>query len=708
MSSNGSRAARHLRADTAALLAESESAFAAQFSKFKGAVRRSKAVSSLNGHQLAWRREAAQIAKQRKQLEGEVDAIITGMAADKTVCDEDVSADVSLASHMRDLSDTRVAMQHETQASARELQAAVRRARALLKAARQQKAQESGERKALIKKPASSKKKSVGFAVPHAPTAERESDPASTSAATASPLSSLLSSFIARVSIDQQQLAAEERNLVEQLSLMQSSLQRFEAPIEEDQTETTPSDEATGAEEIDGTQDSLQATSSLSPTFLTATATTTLSPRTRRTYRSTTTLLANSPFPSIPDPDPSLLTLPAADLDRAHASRAADWVESASALHQQVDRRFEHNLLQLREAFHSDTHALRRTIERIDRECAWTEHQSSRMQSILASYKNQGAKHAQLLDRLRLEFAADAAKIRTTGGTRDPLCINERVDLYDRTRAYKIQRAALHTAWEAERGLFISRAREELLASDRILVADHARALATEEQQAIQAQLHSELDVMRVEKAERDAVQAATDARRQQEAAEEQAIKAEREAILREKQRTLLQLYHDHLAAEESAQSAQADRDRQAALEETRLALELNKPKVERRQEMLQERRAAQARREESDRIAEAEREARLDAIRQLVAPSVDRDPSRVLQATQASAAEGDATNPLFAVHGYDMSALLKDKRFRLQLALWNAGVSHTAYAKEMVASAAPAIAPRPDMQSTLFARAHA
>jgi hypothetical protein len=81
----------------------------------------------------------------------------------------------------------------------------------------------------------------------------------------------------------------------------------------------------------------------------------------------------------------------------------------------------------------------------------------------------------------------------------------------------------------------------------------------------------------------------------------------------------------------------------------------------------------------------------------------VERDPTRMMQATAASAAEGDAHNPLFAVHGYDMSQLLKDKRFRLQLALWTAGVGNSSYAKQMVMSASPAQAPRPDMHSSVF-----
>jgi hypothetical protein len=72
------------------------------------------------------------------------------------------------------------------------------------------------------------------------------------------------------------------------------------------------------------------------------------------------------------------------------------------------------------------------------------------------------------------------------------------------------------------------------------------------------------------------------------------------------------------------------------------------------------------------------------------------------MQATEASAAEADAQNPLFAVHGYDMSTLLKDMRFRLQLALWMVGVGNSSYAKAMVAAASPTQAPRPDMRSTV------
>lgn len=746
--SNGARAVRKLRSETALLLSASDASFAVQFAKLKGAARQSKVASALGAHQLAWRKEAMALARQRKQAEREATAAANiDIEATESRKPGATEADPdSFALAWREMQESRVQLQRETQAMARELHAAVHRAKALLKAGKQQKVLEKAEQRIQPtihrqqQQQAATKKKSVGFAV-GASAAELKADakkptpvaPAST------PLGSFLANFLENAAITSQQLAAEEHNLVAQLLLMQNTLDRYEAPIEVEDDDATekenPYIELAEHEEMEeekqkeslleplsGGEDSLSSPPrrpTHQQTFLTADALMTRSPRTRRTHRGVSQALSpSSGFPPIPDLEPSLSALPDEEIQRARVEREDQWTTAGEQYRRSIDARLEDNLSQLKELFHLDTASLRQRVDRSDAAAAaqgwtWTQKHAARMASIQQSYKHQGATHAQLLDRLRLEFAhetkqlaggpATAAAAATSG--KDPLCLSDRLDWSEKQRIYRIQRQALLSAAEVDRAQFIARARSALLDWDRAFVTEYNRRCDVQATLEAQAGLHGELAVLREEKQARDAVEAKEAAIRAAQLEEERQARQAREAVVREQQRLLLSLYHAHLAAEEESQANAAARAKAAAAEEARAELEAARPSVQRRQVLLQERRQAQAEREAQARRDEEQREARLEAMRQLVAPTVERDADRARQATAASAADlvDGSNNPLFAVHGYDMSSLLKDKRFKLQLALWTAGVSDSAYARQMVMGAAPAQAPRPDMHSSVF-----
>jgi len=163
-------------------------------------------------------------------------------------------------------------------------------------------------------------------------------------------------------------------------------------------------------------------------------------------------------------------------------------------------------------------------------------------------------------------------------------------------------------------------------------------------------------------------------------------------------------LYHAHVAAEEAEVAAAAERARATEAEAARAAVEAAQPSIRRRQELIEERKQARAQREQEEAAAAAARETRLEALRALVVPAVERDPTRVLLPTAASAAEDSSHNPLFSVHGYDMTELLRDQRFRLQLALFDRGLHASEYGRAAVASMQPATQPRLDaIKSNIF-----
>jgi hypothetical protein len=411
--------------------------------------------------------------------------------------------------------------------------------------------------------------------------------------------------------------------------------------------------------------------------------------------------------------DPSVsATLPLSLVAEQREKRAMFWAELRSQ-RQQEYAALENQLAHLRDTFARDTASAREIVARSDAVIGWSaDDQQQRLRHVVASYRNHGQKYAQLLDRLRIEFASEArmllakASAANNASSKAPLslALAERVELLEKARLLSLQRSALLAAFEAERQPRLEAATLALQESDRSAVANFQRAQEAQALAEQQAALHAELDVLRADKAERKAAEAEEERQRAEAQAVEDAARAAREQQVREQQKQLLALYHAHAAAEAAEALRAQERQRAREAEQARAALEAARPNIERRQELLVARRQAQQQREAEERQAAREREARLEALRALVITTAERDPERLLAATAASSADDSlAQHPLFAVHGYDMSALLKDQRFRIQLALWNAGVHQSEYARAVVAAAPTATQPRPDMKSNVF-----
>ncbi|KAM7096254.1 coiled-coil domain-containing protein 148 isoform 4-T7 [Ciconia maguari] len=105
----------------------------------------------------------------------------------------------------------------------------------------------------------------------------------------------------------------------------------------------------------------------------------------------------------------------------------------------------------------------------------------------------------------------------------------------------------------------------------------------------------------------------------------------------------------------------------------------------------------------------EEEKEKCLEALRQQVAVVAKLDPARVVADTVASKArmgigtkeEFDLQKPLFKLHTYSEQQIISDPRLRVELALREAGLHKTLYAKEILPKIPPLKLPRRDMEST-------
>ncbi|XP_062043007.1 coiled-coil domain-containing protein 148 isoform X2 [Lepus europaeus] len=135
-----------------------------------------------------------------------------------------------------------------------------------------------------------------------------------------------------------------------------------------------------------------------------------------------------------------------------------------------------------------------------------------------------------------------------------------------------------------------------------------------------------------------------------------------------------------------------------------------DKERVKYRQDLLEKRLMEKREAALQEAHEEEERQRRLEALRQQVAVVAQFDPIRMMSDTMASKTRMDTEieefilqKPLFTLNTYNEKQIISDPRLRVELALREAGLHKTHYAKEILPKISPQKPPRRDMESTVF-----
>ncbi|XP_007940041.1 coiled-coil domain-containing protein 148 [Orycteropus afer afer] len=136
-----------------------------------------------------------------------------------------------------------------------------------------------------------------------------------------------------------------------------------------------------------------------------------------------------------------------------------------------------------------------------------------------------------------------------------------------------------------------------------------------------------------------------------------------------------------------------------------------DRERVKYRQELLEKRLVEKKEVALQEAHEEEERMRRLEALRKQVAIVAHFDPVRMMSDTMASKArmkigieeEFILQKPLFPLNTYNEQQIISDPRLRFELALREAGLHKTFYAKEMLPKISPQKPPRKDLESTIF-----
>ncbi|KGL93653.1 Coiled-coil domain-containing protein 148, partial [Charadrius vociferus] len=293
--------------------------------------------------------------------------------------------------------------------------------------------------------------------------------------------------------------------------------------------------------------------------------------------------------------------------------------------------------------------------------------------------------------------------------SRRDLVVHEKA--WHRYHFIRNQRRVLMLNWAQARKAFVLKAVMTAAEASAAHETEVVLANTRKKQQEICADLKAKVLRWKAQQEEAANLQAAVAARREEKKEEKERLRKEREMIRRAREKEKVKKYW---AEKQLKWQEQEEKDLQRLEELRKLMAEQavkDRERVKFRQALLEKRLLERKELVLQEAREEEEKEKCLEALRQQVAVVAKLDPARVAADTVASKArmgigtneEFDLQKPLFKLHTYSEQQIISDPRLRVELALREAGLHKTLYAKEILPKIPPLKLPRRDMESTAF-----
>ncbi|KAM6174497.1 coiled-coil domain-containing protein 148 isoform 1-T1 [Erethizon dorsatum] len=281
-------------------------------------------------------------------------------------------------------------------------------------------------------------------------------------------------------------------------------------------------------------------------------------------------------------------------------------------------------------------------------------------------------------------------------------------DQYHFTRE---QRRILIENWNKNRKDFIQKAAWTLLEASTIYDMESTLAKDRKKQQDLCADLKAKVFRWRAHQEEVARLEMEISARRRKKEEEKEKLWRKKELLKREEKKKQIRKYW---AKKEQKWQEMEMRDLQRLEELKKLMAEQSvkdRERVKYRQALLEKRLMEQKEVALQEAHEDEDRERRLEALRKQVAVVAQFDPVRMMSDTIASKAkmgidmeeEFILQKPLFTLHTYNEQQIISDPRLRFELALREAGLHKTLYAKNILPKICPQKPQRKDMESTVF-----
>nr|KAF6449785.1 coiled-coil domain containing 148 [Molossus molossus] len=273
------------------------------------------------------------------------------------------------------------------------------------------------------------------------------------------------------------------------------------------------------------------------------------------------------------------------------------------------------------------------------------------------------------------------------------------------------QRRILISNWNKNRRDFIQKAVLTLAEACAAHETESALAKDRKQQQELCADLKAKVLQWRAHQEEVARLEMEISARRREKQKEKEKLWKKKELLQREEQKEKIRKYW---AKKEQNWQEMEMRDLRRLEELKKTMAEQSvkdRERVNYRQQLLAKRLMEKKEEALQEAHGEEERARRLEALRKQVAIVAQFDPVRMMSDTMASKARmGIGTEeefilqkPLFTLNTYNEQQIISDPRLRFELALREAGLHKTFYAKEMLPKISPQKPPRKDMESTVF-----
>ncbi|XP_013211132.1 coiled-coil domain-containing protein 148 isoform X1 [Microtus ochrogaster] len=273
------------------------------------------------------------------------------------------------------------------------------------------------------------------------------------------------------------------------------------------------------------------------------------------------------------------------------------------------------------------------------------------------------------------------------------------------------QRRILVDNWTKSRKDFIQKALLTLLEACAAHEMESTLAKDRKRQQELCADLKAKVSQWRAHQEELARLEMEISSRRREREEEKEKLWKEKELLQREETKAKIRKYW---AEKQQKWQDMEMRDLQRLEELTAFMAEQSvkdRERVKYRQELLEKRLMERKKVALQEAQEEEERERRLEALRKQVAVVVQSDPVRMMSDTMAWKArtgperedEFILQKPLFTLTTYNEQQITSDPRLRFELALREAGLHKTQYAKEMLPKIGPLKPPRKDTESTVF-----
>uniref|UniRef100_A0A8C3VHX4 Coiled-coil domain containing 148 n=1 Tax=Catagonus wagneri TaxID=51154 RepID=A0A8C3VHX4_9CETA len=293
--------------------------------------------------------------------------------------------------------------------------------------------------------------------------------------------------------------------------------------------------------------------------------------------------------------------------------------------------------------------------------------------------------------------------------SRDDLVEHEKY--CDQYRFAKEQRKILISNWNKNRRDFIQKAVLTLAEACTAHEMESMLAKDRKKQQEVCADLKAKVLQWRAHQEEVARLEMEISARRREREEEKEKLWKKKELLRREEKKKKIRKYW---AKKEQKWQEMEMRDLRRLEELKKLMAEQSvkdRERVKYRQEVLEKRLMEKKEVALQEALEEEERERRLEALRKQVAIVAQFDPVRMMSDTMASKArmgigikkEFILQKPLFTLNTYNEQQIISDPRLRFELALREAGLHKTFYAKEILPKISPQKPPRKDMESTIF-----